>query len=504
MCCQALGGPEDAPWRALSYIFFTLQFMSVTLDLFMDTSVKLVFHYTISTIELIVAMSLTFYQFIRILTLSPICGISQKYTPALFLSASLILQLAVVGMTAFSVLYNLDILEWTLFGVLIVWGFVNPLTYSFVEAAEEIEADDEEETKKNRLNPSAAIVSVFTRHFTRTPLLFVFGTFFAIAQAILITYQGAVINDLTKAVTKIDTVTQELEATEDDVERLAFTLVLVWAAANLAAFIFDVLSSMMFSRLEIWLRHSVFTSAVTSTSDRTNGKNGDDSLTLADYQARYSLDVTGVVELYATLLRGVVVNVLLICTNFGFLCIYNWQVATVTLGFLVMGVTSGPTDLAGDAAAAVQGDVTNGLSLLQETSRSASLDSTEAVETPGGATPGGATSDPIERHRQQVLVPLKGKSFRNSFFSGLVDTFNNFFASFLTAVVVITMSWQVYNKEMDSSEFLGTFFVFQQLAKPATKFATIIKKATSKTANLERINGIVFVKDDEANSDETR
>ena len=95
---------------------------------------------------------------------------------------------------------------------------------------------------KTKIGPTAAMRSIFFRHFTRTPVLSVSGSFFAVAQAILSTYQGAVINELTKAVTAAvknnSSESGRLETTSENVERLSFTLIVVWFAANVARFIF--------------------------------------------------------------------------------------------------------------------------------------------------------------------------------------------------------------------------------------------------------------------------
>ena len=195
-------------------------------------------------------------------------------------------------------------------------------------------------------------------------------------------------------------------------------------------------------------------------------------MTCSDYQARYASDVNGVVALYNTLLRGVVVNILLIITNFVFLCLNEWRIATITLGFLAMGVTSGPTELAGEAAAEVQKLSTKGMALI-----GSCKDNAEEVK---------------DRHEVEVMIPINRSLWRQTFMVNSVDTYINMFASFLTVIVVITMSYQVFYGEMDSSEFLGTFFIFKQLQKPAMKISSVIKSAVKRSANLERVNDIVF------------
>lgn len=151
------------------------------------------------------------------------------------------------------------------------------------------------------------------------------------ARAILGTYQGAVINELTKAVTKVDPATGDLAVSSREVYLLGSSLMGVWFGTNLAQFLFDLVSSAMFARLEVWLRRSVVERAVREASLTPS------NLRVSDLQARYASDVTGVVSLYGALLRGVVVNVLLIVTNFAFLAAYEWRVATVTLGKYFLG-----------------------------------------------------------------------------------------------------------------------------------------------------------------------
>lgn len=391
--------------------------MGMTLDLFMDTSVDLAWHYAITSIEIVVSTILAFYQIIRLGALGPSCKRMVTCKPTFLLVTSLLIQLTCIVIAGYSYNDNQDWAEWSMFGLSLVFGIVNPMTFSSVALAKERQADEEEgghDVKKTKhMNWLGACASVFGRHFSKTPFLFSLSTIFAVGQAILGTYQGAVINELTKAVTKG---TPE----EDTVERLAGTLIIVWFCASVSRFLFDTTSAIMFSRLDNWLRGTVFDKAVEPQSPAS-------ALTPADYQARYASDVTGVVGLYGTLLRGVVVNVLLICTNFVFLCVVDWKVATVTLGFLAMGVVSGPTDLAGDAARKVQNDVTNGLAILQDD------------EPP---------EQKIEKHQTGVLVQIRKDLFDKNFFSNMVDAFNNFFSSFLTNIVVISMVWQVFKRRL--------------------------------------------------------
>ena len=77
----------------------------------------------------------------------------------------------------------------------------------------------------------------------------------AIAQAILTTSQGATINQLTRMVTKMqfDSTTKKMVPAYsfEEYSSTASILIGLWAGANMARFTFDLLSSLMFSRLEV-------------------------------------------------------------------------------------------------------------------------------------------------------------------------------------------------------------------------------------------------------------
>lgn len=512
--------PEANPHKSLTYLLFTVQFMVITLDLFMESSEEPAGHYAMTALEFVTALYLSTHQAVRIRYgrkkgYLRFCGgdrASAKASTLLAASACLQLYFLALACFWFDIANDRDTtyLEWSFFALSIVWGLVNSATFPSVEAAaiaarqreEEKDEDDgeakgvvERKQKKKRISPVGAAANVFSKHLSRTPYLLAFGALFACAQAILTTYQGAIINDLTKAVTKRDKKTGELTATFNDVERMSGTLIGVWLAANVARFVFDVVSAVMFSKLERWLRGAVFERAVEVSSGaaaagKVEGEGGASSLSPADiaaeYQARYASDVTGVVSLYSTILRGVIVNVLLIITNFVFLVLYEWRVATVTLGFLAMGVTSGPTDLAGEAASDVQRGATSGLSELSDAVKNA-----DTVRT----TPG-LDRRLVDKHEADVLVSLQRSLRRQIFFSNAVDTYMHFFSSFLTVVVVITMSFEVFADRMDSSEFLGIFFVFKQLQKPAMKISGVLKSAVKRSANLQRLNEAIFPEED--------
>ena len=181
--------------------------------------------------------------------------------------------------------------------------------------------------------------------------------------------------------------------------------------------------------------------------------------------------------LYSTLLRGVIMNVLLIITSFVFLAIEEYKVATVTLGFLAMGVTTGPTDLAGNATAEAQVIATKGVSFFGDKLR---------------AFPDTCSSEASKEHEDDILVPLQRSLWKQNFYANSVDTYIQFFSSFLTVIVVITMTWEVYFENLKSSEFLGIFFVYKQLQKPSMKISGVIKSAVRRSANVKRINEIIF------------
>jgi ABC-type multidrug transport system fused ATPase/permease subunit len=102
------------------------------------------------------------------------------------------------------------------------------------------------------------------------------------------------------------------------------------------------------------------------------------------------------------------------------------------------------------------------------------------------------------RHKEEVLVPMKKSLFEQLFYTNSVDTYINFFSSFLTVIVVITMSNDAYHGDMDPSDFLGVFFVFKQLQKPAMKISGVLRSLIKKSANLERLNGVIFAESDAA------
>ena len=240
----------------------------------------------------------------------------------------------------------------------------------------------------------------------------------------------------------------------------------------------------MFSMLEVWLRGEVYEKAIVCARSRQESSDTDANHSITDpateFGARYASDVQGVVSLYSTLLRGVIVNVLLIVANFVFLVLYNWEVAVATLCFLAIAVTSGPTELASDAAMSTQKCATDGLGMLSEDVQSSYVD----LDT--------STEGLCQKHKEEILVPMKKYLFSQTFYTNSVDTYINFFSSFLTVIVVITMTHSVYVREMDSSDFLGVFFVFKQLQKPAMKMSGVLKSLIKKSANLERLNKTIF------------
>ncbi len=194
-----------------------------------------------------------------------------------------------------------------------------------------------------------------------------------------------------------------------------------------------------------------------SKKDNTSPTDLEESDPSSEFGTRYASDIQGVISLYGILLRGVIVNVILIVTNFVFLALYSLEVAFVTLCFLAMAVTSGPTELAGNAARSVRKQATEGLGMLGEGIRSFG---TEGVE-PGYDDGAWVTRQEniCRKHEEEVLVPLRKNLRRQFFYTNAVDTFVNFFSSFLTVIVVITMTSQVYSGDMRSTDFLGVFYV---------------------------------------------
>ena len=482
---------EGEPFKSLFYIVFTVQFFFVTLDLFVETADISAWHYSINSVEFVTSLYLALYQLFRvyhvyrkrILASGPIFLI-------LFAGA---MQLFVVGVSAYW--FNIDndretnYLEWAIFGVSLVWGVVNPVTFAYLRntaaARKILELDTHSTATKTateggNMTPAQAIASVFGKHFSRTPLLFGMATHFASGNAILTAYHGAVINELTKVVTGL-TPGERDPAIEKEISNLSGTLAGIWFCANLCRFFFDLASASMFSKLEVWLKRTIFLKAfVTKDSEQSERQNqGIDGSNdrEAEYLARYTSDVNGVMALYSTLLRGVIMNLLLIITSFVFLAIEEYKVATVTLGFLAMGVTTGPTDLAGDATAEAQVIATKGMSFFGDELRASS---------------GHCSNEARKEHEDDILAPLQRSLWKQNFYANSVDTYIQFFSSFLTIIVVITMTWEVYFGDLKSSDFLGIFFVYKQLQKPCMKISGVIKSAVRRSANVKRINEVIF------------
>lgn len=486
---------EGEPFKSLSYIVFTVQFFFVTLDLFVETADISAWHYSINSVEFVTSLYLASYQLFRTYhvyrkkILASICS-----GPIFLILCAGAMQLFVVGLTGYW--FNIDndretnYLEWAIFGNSLVWGVVNPVTFAYLRNAAAARskilelgtnsAGTKTATSGGNMTPAQAIASVFGWHFSRTPLLFGMATLFASGNAILTAYQGAVINELTKVVTGL-TPGERDPAIEREISNLSGTLAGIWFCANLCRFLFDLASASLFSKLEVWLKRTIFLKAfVTKDSEQSErqhqGIDGSNDRA-AEYLARYTSDVNGVMALYSTLLRGVIMNVLLIITSFVFLAIEEYKVATVTLGFLAMGVTTGPTDLAGDATAEAQVIATKGMSFFGDELRASSDHCSDEAR---------------KEHEDDILAPLQRSLWKQNFYANSVDTYIQFFSSFLTVIVIITMTWEVYFGDLKSSDFLGIFFVYKQLQKPCMKISGVIKSAVRRSANVKRINEVIF------------
>jgi len=458
------------------------------LDLFFESGSQPALHYAITALQFVPAVYLASYQIVRIRCLRRYRGEDGSgktlhvRKPRALLVLALLSQLYVLVVSGlwFDIRndVNSDELEWTVFAVILLFNMINPATFSSVaRVAEEADvAATGRERKRARMGPVATTVSVFRNHFMRQKLLVALCTLASFAQAILTAYEGAQINELTKMVTRMEVDPQTgvpyLAATEQEVTRQGGILIGVWAGAHMGRFLFDVISARLFSKLEVWLRGTVFEKAMEASSSADSDESVSD--TAAKFGATYASDVTGVVSLYGTLLRGIIMNLLLISANFVFLVIYNWQVAIATLGFLACALTSGPTDIATSAAIRVQKETTEGLGLVGE-----------GVRSSGDGTARDAIT---QRHRDEVLAPLERSLSRNIFYTNAVDLYINFFSSFMTVVIVITMTYSVYIGEMDSSDFLGVFFVYKELQKPAMKMSGVLKKLINSSAKLGRLN----------------
>lgn len=166
----------------------------------------------------------------------------------------------------------------------------------------------------------------------------------------------------------------------------------------------------------------------------------------------------------------------MIITAFVYLVYEEWRIACVTLEFLGMAVVSGPTSLAGDNAAETQRHVTMGVSLLGEytpttttattTQEGCDVDIEQGLQKEEKDTSTTSQHQPvllvvsqIQKHEDQVLKLMKQSLFKRAFYTGSVETFITYCSTFLTAIVVITMSWGDFSMDKwNSSDFTKTSY----------------------------------------------
>lgn len=319
--------PEENPWRNASYILTTFQLFMTLLDLFFESGEQPALHYTITALQFVPAVYLASYQIVRIRGLWKYHKEDSSETlhirkPCALLILALLSQLYVLIVSGlwFDIKndVNSDNLEWTVFAVILLFNMINPMTFSSVaRVAEEADmAATGKEKKKARMGPVATTMSIFKHHFMRQKLLFALCTLASFGQAILTAYEGAQINELTKMVTKTEVDPQTgvpyLAATEQEVTKQGGILIAVWAGAHIFRFLFDVISAKLFSKLEVWLRGTVFDKAMVASSSTDSDSDASVSDPAAKFGATYASDVAGCVSLYGTLLRGIIMNLLLV------------------------------------------------------------------------------------------------------------------------------------------------------------------------------------------------
>lgn len=441
---------------------FTIQFVMITLDLF-DSQGQLEpgVNFFTAPVWLLSALLLVVYQVVRLVRLVQDERVV-VHQATLILLATILLQLALfvgAGLSHFSKAHVT--VEYAMFGVAILYGLLQPFTYAFVKEA----AKHKDGSKKQQLSLGGATISIFCRHYTKRPLLLVLGLILTLLYNLLLTYQGKVINALT------ETVTATPDGTPMDssaIGKRSAELIIVWIVINVVSLALTFVSARMFSSLEVWLRGAVFDRAAAAT------KEGCKDMTVADFQTRYASDISNVRALYSTLLTGIVGNLAMMVFSFVFLVVYSWQVAVVSLGVLVIAVYSGPTSLVVEATKDSQEQITTGVKLLSKISVDEDVDNL------------------VKLHEEKVMIPLSQSLFRKFFYGDLVLNYILFFSTFLTAMVVINLTWSVYTGELSPSDLLGVFYVFNLFTQAASNLSDTFALASRKVANVDRIDEVVF------------
>ena len=65
--------------------------------------------------------------------------------------------------------------------------------------------------------------------------------------------------------------------------------------------------------------------------------------------------------------------------------------------------------------------------------------------------------------------------------------------SFLTTLVVITMSLEVVRGELCNTDFSGKFFMFQGVQTPAQALVLVLRSTLTNSASLERVEALIIL-----------
>ena len=586
---------EGRPWKQLAYMIYVAQVLYVCLDTAMGSQVQEDWENAAATVQFIFAVLLTFYQSVRLwFLLNPIrcqCRLWKKRqspeephaeenitegllepTLLLLLTAFMQAAIAALSLVTFATRDSIDQqLIWSMYGLTVSWSLLFPMTYDAVEAAyakrqqssnqrqrlqqHQLDSPNRQSTapsspqsrqdarKRTWSGPVKDAISILTKHFTQTPLRYAVVIACAAAYAALGAYEGVLIDELIATVYEVINSTDPPAAGNAQVLSraiaVAYLMIMIWFVAHFVHFLFDLVSSDMFARLEIWMLETIFRVAVKdhvvvsgNGLDHSHHRQilpprplspASRSMSTPDSALQYVHDwytegTSTIVKLYAALLQGLIKNVLIALANFIVLVYLDWTVGVLSLAFGTMIAITGPTHMTADATAELPQHITKCLDLLQEYLEHMEQEEQRAEQqedrpnvhdysqnpstndTNGDANNANANRsfNVVERHRKEVLTPLQDTLFRESLFAESVDTFLLFVSSFLAIVSIILMAWKVFDQKLALSRLLAIYYIFQQLLTACCKLPGILSRVVvHRTPFVQDMNAVLFPNSEE-------
>lgn len=468
---------ENYPWRGLSYLLYTVQVLYICLDAGLAKS-DLSWRNAALTVEFLLAALQSLYQLARIVVFHAKRR-AKFYAITGLLLLSLLMQLA---LTVFPLLLDLrKEFELVVFLLVLVWGFLNPLTFSLVASVVlPVSPQDLDKT------PSVVGVmqSIVTRHLPQTPYLVASGVVLAVIHAVGNAIEGYIMLGLFEVVLDPVYLEQRNRQTEDerDYELFwAYILVLVWFLSLLARIIFDVCIAELLSRLEVWLRDKLMERA---NYDKTMPVHS--PFTVQDYKEAYQSDVSQVEAIYIALFHGFLLNVLAMVASWIVLAVLEIRFAVLSLTMLAMISTMGPTDLAQSASDDIEDVLRHGSKMI------GSLSGRSYIRATNEDDAAGADDNSVDRHRNNILRPLQSCLFRNAFYSESIDTFSLMYGSYLTIVMVIALTQAEMGFSLKPTYFVPIFYLFQQIITSSTKLSVTLTQIRAKAPFLANVDDIIF------------